>query len=208
MGGVEMNKHKLKSDRTKALMKDVAFKLFAEKGYSATSIDDITKQAGYTKGAFYSHFNNKEEIFLQIMDERMLLLHQQIQESITNKLDSTNSKDLIINVFDFLLESTQNEIWTSMYIEFIANSNRISEIQNKLSTMYRDWKILIKNILDHLLSEKQINPKIPTDTLAVAIIAIFDGFNIQHHVDHSVELKKQIEVIHYLLGINHDPCSE
>lgn len=197
-----MNKHKLKSDKAKALMKEAAFQLFAEKGYAATSIDDITKQAGYTKGAFYTHFNNKEEIFLQIMDERMLMLHQQIQEGITGKIDSTDTKELVNNIFNFLLESTQNETWTSMYIEFIANSNRISEIQNKLSIMYRDWKELIKNMLDILVSKKQITPKISNEDLAVAIIALFDGFNIQHHVDRTVELKKQIKIIHHLLGID------
>jgi AcrR family transcriptional regulator len=197
-----VNKHKLKSDKAKALMKEAAFQLFAEKGYAATSIDDITKQAGYTKGAFYTHFNNKEEIFLQIMDERMLMLHQQIQEGITGKIDSTDTKELVNNIFNFLLESTQNETWTSMYIEFIANSNRISEIQNKLSIMYRDWKELIKNMLDILVSKKQITPKISNEDLAVAIIALFDGFNIQHHVDRTVELKKQIKIIHHLLGID------
>ncbi|HBI04583.1 MAG TPA: hypothetical protein DDY49_11205 [Paenibacillaceae bacterium] len=196
-----MNKHQLKSEKTKSLMKDVAYKLFAEKGYSATSIDDITKGAGYTKGAFYAHFNNKEEIFLQIMDERMLLLHQQIQDSITINLESTNSKELILSIFNYLLELTQNEMWTSMYIEFVANSSRIPEIQTKLTAIYQGWKIVIKNSLDYLLNAKQINPKIPTDSLATAIVAIFDGYNIQHHVDHSVELKKQIEIIHYLLGI-------
>ena len=62
--------------------------------------------------------------------------------------------------------------------------------------MYQGWKIVIKNSLDYLLNAKQINPKIPTDSLAIGIVAIFDGYNIQHHVDHSVELKKQIEIIH------------
>jgi AcrR family transcriptional regulator len=45
-----------------------ARKLFATRGFDATSMDDIAAQAGVAKGALYHHFASKEEIFTQVLD--------------------------------------------------------------------------------------------------------------------------------------------
>ncbi len=47
----------------------VARELFADPGYSATSIEDITKKAGVTKGALYHHFRNKRDLFQAVFEE-------------------------------------------------------------------------------------------------------------------------------------------
>src|SRR4030042_3336436 len=46
-----------------------AMKLFLEKGYHGTSIDDITQAAGLTKGALYWHFRSKEDLLERIIEE-------------------------------------------------------------------------------------------------------------------------------------------
>jgi AcrR family transcriptional regulator len=46
-----------------------SMRLFLEKGYHGTSIDDITRAAGLTKGALYWHFKNKEELLKRIVEE-------------------------------------------------------------------------------------------------------------------------------------------
>ena len=46
-----------------------ARRVFAEKGYSQTRIQDLLKAAGVSPGAFYNYFSNKEELFLEIVRE-------------------------------------------------------------------------------------------------------------------------------------------
>jgi len=48
---------------------DQSMRLFFQKGYHGTSIDDITKATGVTKGAFYWHFKSKEEVLKRIIGE-------------------------------------------------------------------------------------------------------------------------------------------
>ncbi|MBX8688887.1 TetR family transcriptional regulator [Mycobacterium vulneris] len=55
-------------ERTRALLLDAAEAVFAEKGFTAASLDDIANAAGYTKGAIYNHFATKEELFLAVSD--------------------------------------------------------------------------------------------------------------------------------------------
>ncbi|QIZ65950.1 TetR/AcrR family transcriptional regulator [Geobacillus subterraneus] len=46
---------------------EIAMKLFAEKGYHATSIQDLVEAWGISKGAFYHHFSSKEELLLAVL---------------------------------------------------------------------------------------------------------------------------------------------
>ncbi|MCK9487082.1 MAG: TetR family transcriptional regulator [Dehalococcoidia bacterium] len=61
------------SDRTRATLVRVARALFADRGYAATSTEEVVHQAGVTRGALYHHFRDKydlfEAVFLEIQDE-------------------------------------------------------------------------------------------------------------------------------------------
>ena len=55
-------------ERTRSLLLDAAEAVFAEKGFTAASLDDIAHAAGYTKGAIYNHFATKVDLFLAVSD--------------------------------------------------------------------------------------------------------------------------------------------
>jgi AcrR family transcriptional regulator len=55
-------------ERTRSLLLDAAEEVFAEKGFTPASLDDIAHAAGYTKGAIYKHFSTKEDLFLAVSD--------------------------------------------------------------------------------------------------------------------------------------------
>ena len=60
------NKH---SEETASLILDVAFRLFIEKGYERTSIQDIIDNlGGLSKGAIYHHFRSKEDFLMFVFD--------------------------------------------------------------------------------------------------------------------------------------------
>jgi AcrR family transcriptional regulator len=49
-------------DRTRASLIDAAARLFASRGYDSTAVDSIVQEAGVSKGAFYHHFDSKDEL--------------------------------------------------------------------------------------------------------------------------------------------------
>ncbi|UGT61640.1 TetR/AcrR family transcriptional regulator [Nocardia asteroides] len=53
-------------EHTRGLLLEAAQEVFAEKGFTAATLDDIAYAAGYTKGAIYKHFSTKEELFLAV----------------------------------------------------------------------------------------------------------------------------------------------
>ncbi|MGA8545327.1 TetR/AcrR family transcriptional regulator [Mycobacterium sp.] len=55
-------------EHTRSLLLDAAEAVFAEKGFTPATLDDIADTAGYTKGAIYKHFAAKEDLFLAVSD--------------------------------------------------------------------------------------------------------------------------------------------
>lgn len=59
------------SEEAKRIIKEKAFELFSMYGYNQTSIGDIAKASGYSKGHIYYHFENKEKLFVQLAQNSM-----------------------------------------------------------------------------------------------------------------------------------------
>lgn len=78
-------------NKTKRKIFETSMKLFAEKGYDATSIEEITATVGVAKGTLYYHFSSKEEIFNFLVEEGVKLLKNSIAIK-TAKLESSIDK--------------------------------------------------------------------------------------------------------------------
>ena len=66
-----MNKRHYDSEETRAVIADKAARLFAQKGFAGTSIADISRESGCSKGHIYYHFENKEKLFVHLALETM-----------------------------------------------------------------------------------------------------------------------------------------
>ncbi len=66
-------------NRTKRRIFECSMKLFAEKGYDATSVEEITAVSGIAKGTLYYHFEKKEDILNMLLEEGMKLLKNSIE---------------------------------------------------------------------------------------------------------------------------------
>lgn len=95
---------KIMSD-TKEFIIDQAYKLFLDSSYEAVSISDISKAIGFTKGALYHHFLNKEELFKAVIDKYLYI--PRIDADVENitllqfiEISIEQSEKIIKSVFD------------------------------------------------------------------------------------------------------------
>ena len=61
------NKHQQKSEATRRKLIDAALRIFARDGFEAARLEDIAKESGHTRGAFYANFDTKEDLFLALL---------------------------------------------------------------------------------------------------------------------------------------------
>jgi len=57
-------------EATRMRLIEAAERLFIRKGFDDASVEEISETAGYSRGAFYSNFDNKEQVFLAVIDRR------------------------------------------------------------------------------------------------------------------------------------------
>lgn len=105
-------------NKTKRKIFETSLRLFSEKGYDATSIEEITATVGVAKGTLYYHFNSKEEIFNFLVEEGMKLLINSIEIKISrcdNVLDKIKAVSLIqlkaIAKYENLLTIVLSQVW-------------------------------------------------------------------------------------------------
>src|SRR5579859_1200062 len=66
-------------DRTTQHLLDAARKLIAKRGLSDTSLEDIAEEAGYTRGAFYSNFSSKRDLFIELLRRDHAAANEQLR---------------------------------------------------------------------------------------------------------------------------------
>ena len=105
-------------NKTKRKIFETSMKLFAEKGYDATSIEEITATVGVAKGTLYYHFSSKEEIFQFLVEEGVKLLKNSIAiktAKLTNSVDKIKAIVLIelkvLVKYESFITIILSEIW-------------------------------------------------------------------------------------------------
>ena len=117
-------------NRTKRKIFIASLELFSEKGYEATSIEEITATAGIAKGTLYYHFSSKEEIFNSLVEEGMLILKNSIRMR-TEKCDNTIDKLKAILFIQLKCIKKYEEILTIAMSQFLGNEQRHKFCQEK-----------------------------------------------------------------------------
>src|SRR5213080_3229056 len=74
-----MSRSERQAETRQALI-DAAARVFVERGYARSSVEAITEQAGYTRGAFYSNFQSKEQLFAELLQQRVYSVYREMAE--------------------------------------------------------------------------------------------------------------------------------
>ncbi|WGW10534.1 TetR/AcrR family transcriptional regulator [Saxibacter everestensis] len=92
-------------DARRAQLLEAAGEVFVERGYHATSMDEIAESAGVSKPVLYQHFPGKRELYLALIDLNAAALEQAVTEALTSTSDNKQRVEATIGAyFDFVGE--------------------------------------------------------------------------------------------------------
>lgn len=159
------NKH---PEETVNLILDTAFRLFMEKGYEYTSVQDIINNlGGLSKGAIYHHFKYKEDILYAVTD-RMTSESNKILAGIRDA-SSLNGKDKLKTIFKMSLNRPVMDDIFTVAPNFNNNSKLLFNILNE--TIYKAAPDYILPIIKQGISDGSIKTEYP-EQLAELIILV------------------------------------
>src|SRR3977135_1799224 len=106
---------KEKQAHTRECLMKSAARVFARRGLQQASIDEVAEDAGFTKGAFYANFKNKEELFLAMLDERCAEKIEQIELVMAG--EGTDAEKALRAGDDFTRMMTADLEWQRLFFE-------------------------------------------------------------------------------------------
>lgn len=149
--------------------------LFNTQGYKATSISDITKATGFTKGAIYRHFNSKSDLEQQALRSLAKLMFTELGRSI--KLAET---------FQLKMEATfsffEEYMHTPLYKGGCPLLNAATEVDDtniilrqQAFNMLAQFKASVQKIIENGIKNKQVKSDTNSAFYATIIIATLEG---------------------------------
>ncbi len=174
-----MSKNRMSRDeqraRTRRELLDAAATVFARNGYHATSVDMVAEAAGYTKGAVYSNFDSKEELFLAVVDEGLDQAVTTLEEIVASaapedRADLVGQRRGKMQVFD--------RDWHMLETEFSLYAARNEHIRERLAQRQRSIRDRIAALLEQHLSDIGATADVNPQDLARLLIATGDGLTV------------------------------
>jgi len=170
-----MNKN-LQRMATMHRMQIKGLELFYKKGYYNTSIDDILKSLELSKGAFYHHFESKEEFFISIIQNLMVQkVYGMLIEPLENRDDPFSA---IGECFENALLTAENNSMDQGFIlgNFMSEFNgRNPEIMKYLSDLYKVWEVNMVTLLQKGKLNGYLDRHVDIEGVATYLIASFMG---------------------------------
>jgi TetR/AcrR family transcriptional regulator, transcriptional repressor for nem operon len=160
---------------TKEYIIDQAYKLFLAKSYEAVSISDISESIGFTKGALYHHFVNKEDLFKAVTDKYMKVIGLiNIQENVSFaefiELEISHLKKIVFTI-------TVDESFVPVnYLSFLIDALRhYPGFAEEYELFFNEVMGKLKTILNNAIANNEIKDAINVDLVALNIFSTTVG---------------------------------
>ena len=151
-----------------------AGKVFAERGFAAASLDQVAAAAGFTKGAVYSNFGSKDELFLALMTDEVARRVDVVERALR---DTTDLPDALAAVGTEL--SRREATWQLLYLEFWQRAVRDPDVRRAFVASRRDLRTRIADVVARFLAEHPVRTSWDADSLTVVLIALSNGLALE-----------------------------
>lgn len=135
-----------------------ASEVVARDGYSGATIERIAEEAGFSKGAFYSNFTNKEDIFLQLLERNT---GSDVVE-LTALLQDCDTPQAVIDALgNWANQRAKDKRWGMLAVDLLRIARRDNTLQDRHLRMFtQQWeglgKLLIRKLFPH--GDAEVSP--------------------------------------------------
>lgn len=196
----QADRSKLRPSRAKAkaatrkLLLDAARTEFTTVGYHGATLDDIAARAGFTKGALYWHFANKQAIFLTLIGEAI----DQNLETIDAIITSDSEPAAIRHRLGQWIDGIDDREPLPQYgVELEIEARRDKSFRAIHPAMIGKHELALGGFLERYFAAVGETPVVPIAALATMIITVFKGFALcrQNRPDGPVTSGKIVRIL-------------
>ncbi len=172
-----------------------AWRCVAERGYRSVTVDDICHEAGLSKGAFYTYFDQKQDVLFALLDEEARDTERLIVQLTAA---SESSVDRTRNLVQAVLGQAENpalvqlraDLWSEMQADRVVR-NRLAEALAARRRLFANW------ITEAVAREEIVD--VPANAFAAILVALTDGLMLHRALEPSgfrwANVRKALDVL-------------
>jgi AcrR family transcriptional regulator len=156
-------------ERTREGLISAAESLFTERGFHATTVDEIALEAGYTKGAVYSNFESKEDLFFAVYEQRAERVLADYERAVREDGPIAGSERLVSAA---ARRRGSDDGWLAVFFEFWAHVVRRPELRDRFAEIHARVQEPIVSGVERLVEERGIELPVEARQYTVAVYAM------------------------------------
>jgi AcrR family transcriptional regulator len=163
--------------QTRERLLQAARRVFVERGFHATTLDQVAEEAGYTKGAVYSAFESKTDLFLAIFEERIRRRAGELGRIAAR----VGSLDELAQAGErFWTATLRNEReWSLLLVEFEVYAARDAVLRKRLAGIRGVFRSAMCKTIEAVAAAAGEHLAVPAEELTVAILALGNGIMLE-----------------------------
>lgn len=181
--------------RTRAALIDAAAAAFAERGVHGASVEDICARAGFSRGAFYSNFERKEDLLMAVLDARE---RQDVAEITALFADDPDPVTFVDRL------RTRVEVPAALDAHLLATELRAHALRDpaareRLAAFDRRQRDHYRRAIEHLLRQTGTAAPADLDLLALIAQSVIDGIALRSRLDPDLGPHTDLDALALLL---------
>jgi len=186
--------------RTKLL--DAAERVFLRRGLQGSSVEEISAEAGFSRGAFYSNFKSKDELFVELLHARVYERYAQMAQDAQEQSGTPRERlRWGIERMREMYEEDQGTWLFRLWLECLTQAARDDELRKLAATFWSGNRALMAEETTEVFKEVGRKPPLPPEQIGTAMIALDVGLIVQHMVDpDAVSLDLYVPLYDLLFG--------
>lgn len=161
--------------RTTQHLLDAARKLIARRGLSNTSLDDIAAEAGYTRGAFYSNFSDKGDLFIELLRRDHEARNAHLRALRDDSVPLEDIQRRIREIYSQLYRTDESFMnWT----EARMLAARDPKFRAKLDAMLVERRSEVAASIEYVYQRLGLEPQLAATAVAMGLDSLFEGVKL------------------------------
>ena len=164
-----------KAEQTRNFIIESTADVFNKKGFAGTSLSDLTKATGLTKGSIYGNFENKEEVALAVFDYNYNKVTQHVQEQMDNVETAHDKLMVYCWVYRKITRATVNHGGCPILNTAIDSDDTHPLLTDKAAKAVAKWEKNLAKIISDGIKTGEFKKDIIVRQMSLSLIALIEG---------------------------------
>ncbi len=162
-------------DLTRQRLLDAAEKLIAKKGLATTSVEDITAAAGYSRGAFYSNFGGKSDLFIELLRRDHAAANAELAALASDDLPLDQIQSRVRDLYSGLYRDNECFMnWTEARMLGV----RDAKFRAKLNALMCEKREYIAKFIEYFYRRAGVDPPLAPSAIAMGFMSLIEGVKL------------------------------